>query len=64
MIAAVPKTKSLVLPGEVYCPCCTHTVPANVVIQRRSASTVPHQKCPQCGSPLDAASVVFVERAA
>jgi len=64
MIATVAKPNVLVLPGEVYCPCCTHTVEASVAIQRRSASTVPGQKCPQCGSALDAAAVVFVERAA
>lgn len=64
MIAAVVKPTVLVVPGEVYCPCCTHTVEANVGIQKRSASTVPGQKCPQCGSALDAAKVIFVERAA
>jgi hypothetical protein len=64
MIATVKKPAVAVLPGEVYCPACTHTVAADVELGRRSASTVPGQKCPQCASALDAASVVFVERAA
>jgi transposase-like protein len=64
MIATVKKVAVVVLPGEVYCPSCTHTVPADVALQRRSAHTVPGQKCAQCGSALDAAAVVFVERAA
>lgn len=64
MIAVVNKPNQVILDGEVYCPCCTHTVEAKVALQRRSVSTVPGQKCAQCGSPLDAASVVFVERAA
>ena len=64
MIATVAKPTVLVVPGEVYCPCCTHTVAANVALLRRSAYTVPGQKCPQCDSALDAAKVIFVERAA
>ena len=64
MIATVAKPTVLVVPGEVYCPCCTHTVPATVALLRRAAYTVPGQKCPQCDSALDAAKVIFVERAA
>lgn len=49
--------------GPVYCPACTHTVTAQVVIARRrgfpvSASTVPGQKCARCQGSLDAAVVL------
>jgi hypothetical protein len=51
--------------GPVYCPACTHTVTAKVVIARRrgfpmSAWTVPGQKCDRCQGSLDAAVVLGV----
>jgi hypothetical protein len=63
-VAEMTKPKSLILPGEVCCPSCTHEVEAQVTLSRRSAATLSGQKCPRCGSPLDAAPVTFVERAA
>ncbi len=57
------------LPAAVYCPICTHTVPARVtVVRNASGKRVPRvvagQICPRCSAKLDAAYVMRVERAA
>lgn len=52
------------VPGSVHCPICTHTVEAAVLADRRSARVKPGQKCPRCASPLDAAYVIRLNRAA
>ncbi len=44
--------------GWVYCPICTHTVEAQVVLLPRGARVKPGERCPRCGSSLDAAAVV------
>lgn len=44
--------------GWAYCPICTHTVQAQVVLKGKSAYVKPGQKCPRCSSSLEAASVV------
>jgi predicted RNA-binding Zn-ribbon protein involved in translation (DUF1610 family) len=47
--------------ARVCCPACTHNVAARAQLLRRQAFTVAGQKCPRCGSALDAAVVVYVE---
>jgi hypothetical protein len=53
----------------VYCPICTHSVPANVTLVRNAAGrrvprVVAGQRCARCHSPLDAAYVLRVNEAA
>lgn len=53
----------------VYCPICTHNVPANVAMVtnasgRKVPKVVPGQKCARCASPLDAAYVIRMDVAA
>ena len=53
----------------VYCPICTHSVPANVTMVRNAAGrrvprVVAGQRCARCSSPLDAAFVLRVNEAA
>ena len=48
----------------VYCPMCTHTVQANVVLKGKRAIVAGGQKCPRCHSPIDAGFVMRRERAA
>lgn len=58
---AMPKIESK---GYVHCPICTHTVEAQVVSMGRHAIAKPGQKCPRCGSTLDAGFVLRMDRAA
>jgi uncharacterized protein (UPF0212 family) len=44
--------------GEVYCPICTHVVPAQVIVTAKTTRAKPGQKCPRCSAPLDAGYVV------
>jgi hypothetical protein len=53
----------------VYCPMCTHTVPAKVgFIRSASGRKLPRvtagQTCPRCSAKLDAAYVMRIDRAA
>jgi hypothetical protein len=50
--------------GSVYCPLCTHTVPATVLYTARAAKVAPGQKCPRCHSSLDAGYVLRLQQAA
>ncbi len=50
--------------GQVYCPICTHTVEAQIVTTRKKQFVKPGQRCPRCGSLLDAAHVLGHDRAA
>jgi uncharacterized protein (UPF0212 family) len=52
------------LKGWAYCPICTHVVETPVVVTGRKLVVKPGQKCPRCGSALEAASVVRYEVAA
>jgi len=49
--------------GWAYCPICTHTVEAQVVVLE-GGCVKPGQKCPRCSSALEAACVVRHEVAA
>ncbi len=44
--------------GWVHCPICTHTVEAPVVVVGKTARVIPGEKCPRCGSSLDAGWVL------
>ena len=50
--------------GAVHCPSCTHNVEANMIQVGRRVFVKPGQKCPRCGSSLDAAYVLQFDRAA
>jgi endogenous inhibitor of DNA gyrase (YacG/DUF329 family) len=50
--------------GQVHCPICTHTVPAEIDLKGRYARVAPGQKCPRCSSSLDVAVVVQIPEAA
>jgi endogenous inhibitor of DNA gyrase (YacG/DUF329 family) len=50
--------------AQVHCPICTHTVSAQVDIIARRVKVSAGQKCPRCGSSLDAAAVVYIREAA
>jgi hypothetical protein len=68
-VKTMPAPAVATIPADVYCPICTHTVPASVTLVRnaagkRVAKAIPGQRCPRCTSPLDAAFVVRVNRAA
>lgn len=52
------------LKGAVYCPMCTHTVPANITKTARGNRVAGGQRCPRCSSSLDAGYVIRVDRAA
>jgi len=61
---AIKKPAAAEAHGYVYCPICTHTVPATVVPVRRGHAVKQGQKCPRCASTLDPAVVVRVDQAA
>lgn len=65
MPAAVskPETRPQVH-AQVHCFLCSHNVPATVLVDRRSTTVKSGQKCPRCGSSLDAAFIMRIERAA
>ena len=50
--------------GRAYCPICTHTVDARVIIGFKHAKVAEGQRCGRCLSSLDAAYVVRIDRAA
>jgi uncharacterized protein (UPF0212 family) len=47
--------------GWAYCPICTHTVEATVVLGGRKAYVKPGSKCPRCTSSLEAGVVIRTE---
>jgi hypothetical protein len=52
--------------GQVLCPICTHTVPAEVDLKgkQKIARVSLGQRCQRCGSSLDVAVVVEIPQAA
>jgi len=50
------------LRGAVYCPMCTHTVPANITRTARGNRVAGGQRCLRCSSALDAGYVIRVDR--
>ncbi|MGA7415939.1 MAG: hypothetical protein WBW33_36040 [Bryobacteraceae bacterium] len=59
---AQPETAARV--EQVYCPLCTHTVPAEVILKGKRMIVRPGQKCARCHSPIDAGYVFRRDRAA
>ena len=50
--------------GQVHCPICTHSVPADVEYQGKRVKVVPGQKCQRCHASLDAAALLYLREAA
>ena len=50
--------------GQVHCPICTHTVPADIDLKGKSPRVAAGQKCGRCGSSLDVAVIVQIPEAA
>jgi hypothetical protein len=50
--------------GQVYCPICTHTVPADIEIRGKSVRVAEGQRCPRCQATLNVAVIVQVPQAA
>ena len=50
--------------GQVHCPICTHTVPADINTKIKYPRVAPGQRCPRCQSSLDVAVVVQIPEAA
>jgi len=50
--------------GQVHCPICTHTVPADIDLRGKYARVAPGQRCPRCASSLDVAVVIQIPEAA
>jgi hypothetical protein len=50
--------------GDVHCPICTHTVPAEVDFKGKRPRVSPGQRCPRCSSSLDVAVIVAFPEAA
>jgi len=50
--------------GQVHCPICTHTVPAELDLRGKYARVAPGQRCPRCRSSLDVAVIVVIPKAA
>lgn len=60
----VERPSSLTQRGSVYCPICTHTVEANVLLTKKGAMVQPGQKCTRCHASLDAGYVLRMPQAA
>jgi hypothetical protein len=50
--------------GQVHCPICTHTVPADIDLKGKYARVAPGQRCGRCGASLDVAVVLQIPEAA
>ncbi|MGB7759528.1 MAG: hypothetical protein WBL61_06850 [Bryobacteraceae bacterium] len=50
--------------GQVFCPICTHTVPAELDLRGKRAKVAEGQRCPRCQSPLEVAVIVQIPEAA
>ncbi|HEY9139248.1 MAG TPA: hypothetical protein VIN93_00050 [Bryobacteraceae bacterium] len=50
--------------GQVFCPICTHTVPAEVDLRGKRARVAEGQCCPRCQSSLEDAVIVQIPEAA
>ena len=50
--------------GQVHCPICTHTEPAELDLRGKYARVAPGQRCPRCKSSLDVAVIIVIPEAA
>jgi len=53
-----------VVKGPVYCPICTRTVEAEIVLLHKRPAAKTGQHCGHCAASLDAAFVLQYDRAA
>ena len=61
-VAPSPVAAPVAVNGVVYCPMCTHSVPARVEPARRGYRVLANQSCPRCSATLDAAIVIRADR--
>jgi transposase-like protein len=61
---AVVEINANAMKGQVHCPICTHTVPAEVDLRGKRAKVAAGQRCPRCASSLDVAVVIQIPEAA
>ena len=64
MKTQAPVTTPLEAKAQVYCPICTHTVPADIVSAGKVAKVKAGQKCGRCSASLDAGYIMRLDRAA
>lgn len=50
--------------ADVHCYMCTHNVQALVLVDRRTATVKPGQKCSRCSSAIDSGYVLRLHRQA
>jgi hypothetical protein len=50
--------------GQVHCPICTHTVPADIDFRGKRVRVAQGQRCPRCSSSLDVAVIIQIPEAA
>jgi DNA-directed RNA polymerase subunit RPC12/RpoP len=50
--------------GQAHCPACTHNVDVMITYKGRHAKVTPGQRCPRCGSSIDAGFVLRYDQAA
>ena len=50
--------------GQVFCPICTHTVPAELDLRGKRAKVAVGERCPRCQSSLEVAVIVQIPEAA
>jgi hypothetical protein len=50
--------------GQVHCPICTHTVPADIDLKGKQPRVIPGQRCQRCGASLDVAVIIQIPEAA
>jgi hypothetical protein len=50
--------------GQVFCPICTHTVPAELDLRGKRARVAAGERCPRCQSSLEVAVIVQIPEAA
>jgi DNA-directed RNA polymerase subunit RPC12/RpoP len=50
--------------GQAHCPACTHNVDVKITHKGRQAKVTPGQRCPRCGSSIDAGFVLRYDQAA
>jgi hypothetical protein len=50
--------------GQVFCPICTRTVPAELDLRGKRAQVAVGERCPRCQSSLEVAVIVQIPEAA
>lgn len=61
---SISASEKIAMKRPVYCPICTRTVEAQIVVARKRPLVKPGQRCPHCASSLDAGFVFQFDRAA